>query len=37
MSEHARLTVDTGVQVFTFDPHSPWQLGGNENTKGLLR
>jgi IS30 family transposase len=37
MSEHARLTVDTGVQVFFCDPRSPWQRGSNENTNGLLR
>jgi IS30 family transposase len=26
MSEHARFTIDTGVQVYFCDPKSPWQL-----------
>jgi transposase, IS30 family len=37
MAAHRQFTVDSGVQVFFCDPHSPWQRGSNENTNGLLR
>ena len=37
MSRHARLRIDTSLQVYFCDPHSPWQRGTNENTNGLLR
>jgi len=37
MAEHIRFRIDTGVEVFFCDPHSPWQRGSNENTNGLLR
>ena len=37
MAQHAQLRLDSGLQVFFCDPHSPWQRGTNENTNGLLR
>ena len=37
MAQHVQLRIDTGVDVYFCDPHSPWQRGTNENTNGLLR
>jgi hypothetical protein len=37
MADHIAFVVDTGVQVYFCDPHSPWQRGSSENTNGLLR
>jgi len=37
MAQHAQLRIDTDLQIFFCDPHSPWQRPSNENTNGLLR
>jgi len=37
MAQHARLRVDSGLEIYFCDPQSPWQRGSNENTNGLLR
>jgi IS30 family transposase len=37
MTHHGQITIDTDLDIYFCDPHSPWQRGTNENTNGLLR
>lgn len=37
LSQHAKVSVDAGINIYFADPRSPWQRPSNENTNGLLR
>jgi IS30 family transposase len=37
MTQHAKLTIDSGLKVYLCDPQSPRQRATNENTNDLLR
>ena len=37
MALHETLSADLHMDIFFYDPHSPWQRGSNENANGLVR
>lgn len=37
MTNHASITMATGMPVYFCDPRSPWQRGSNQYTNGQLR
>lgn len=37
MSQHARIRLETDMDIYFCDPHSPWQRGSNEKANGRLR
>jgi len=37
MALHETLSAKLNMDIFSCDPHSPWQRGSNENANGLIR
>ena len=37
LSQHAKVSVDAGINIYFADPRTPWHRPSNENTNGLLR
>jgi IS30 family transposase len=37
MTDHAKVTADTGIAVYFADPYCPYQRPTNENSNGLIR
>jgi len=37
LSQHAKVSIEAGIDIYFADPHTPWHRPSNENTNGLLR
>ena len=37
LSQHAKVSVDAGIDIYFADPHTPWHRPSSENVNGLLR
>jgi transposase, IS30 family len=37
LSQHAKVSIDAGIDIYFADPHTPWHRPSNENINGLLR
>lgn len=37
VAQHAHLRIETGLEIYLYDPKSSWQRGTNENMNELLR
>ena len=37
LSQHAKISIDAGVDIYFADPHTPWHRPSSENINGLLR
>jgi IS30 family transposase len=37
LSQHAKVKVDAGIDIYFADPHTPWHRPSSENVNGLLR
>lgn len=37
LSQHAKVSLEAGIDIYFADPHTPWHRPSNENINGLLR
>ncbi len=37
LGQHKGVSVDSDIDIYFADPHTPWHRPSNENTNGLLR